>query len=51
MDACRGFSRRVNPRIDILTVSARTGDGLPAFYRWIETQIPESSPPTHASGS
>jgi hydrogenase nickel incorporation protein HypB len=39
MDACTGFARRVNPRIDILTVSARSGDGLPAFYRWIEQQV------------
>jgi hydrogenase nickel incorporation protein HypB len=27
---------RVNPRIRILTVSARTGEGLAAFYAWIE---------------
>ncbi len=34
-EACIGFARRVNPKIEILTVSARTGAGLPAFYRWI----------------
>ena len=28
-------ARRVNPRIEVLTVSARTGEGLPAFYAWI----------------
>jgi len=36
VDACVGFARRVNPTIDILTVSARTGQGMPAVYRWIE---------------
>jgi hydrogenase nickel incorporation protein HypB len=36
LDACVGFARRVNPRIDILTVSARTGEGMPAVCRWIE---------------
>jgi hydrogenase nickel incorporation protein HypB len=34
--ACMAAARRVNPNIQILTVSARTGDGLPAFYAWIE---------------
>jgi hydrogenase nickel incorporation protein HypB len=34
--ACMEAALRVNPRIQILTVSARTGDGLPAFYAWIE---------------
>lgn len=36
LDACLEAARRVNPDIQILIVSARTGDGLPAFYRWIE---------------
>jgi len=26
----------VNPRLQILTVSARSGEGLAAFYAWIE---------------
>ncbi|MGA2128660.1 MAG: hydrogenase nickel incorporation protein HypB [Xanthobacteraceae bacterium] len=39
VDACTEFARRVNPLIDILTLSARTGDGLTAFYRWIEQQV------------
>ena len=34
-EACIGFARRINPDMEILTVSARTGAGLPAFYRWI----------------
>jgi hydrogenase nickel incorporation protein HypB len=29
------YARRVNPKIEVLTVSARTGEGLPAFYAWI----------------
>ena len=36
LDACLEAALRVNPRIQILTVSARTGDGLEAFYGWIE---------------
>jgi hydrogenase nickel incorporation protein HypB len=34
--ACMEAALRVNPRIQILTVSARTGEGLAAFYAWIE---------------
>lgn len=29
------YARRVNPHIEVLTVSARTGEGMPAFYAWI----------------
>jgi len=33
--ACRQAALRVNPRIEILTLSARTGEGLAAFVDWI----------------
>jgi hydrogenase nickel incorporation protein HypB len=36
VDACLAAAMRVNPRIRILTVSARTGEGLAALYAWIE---------------
>lgn len=29
------YARRVNPKIEVLTVSARTGEGFSAFYAWI----------------
>jgi hydrogenase nickel incorporation protein HypB len=29
------YARRVNPKIEVLTVSARTGEGLAAFYSWV----------------
>jgi len=35
VDACVAAVLRVNPRIQFLTVSARTGAGLAAFYAWI----------------
>jgi hydrogenase nickel incorporation protein HypB len=28
-------ARRVNPRIEVFVVSARTGEGMPNFYAWI----------------
>ena len=33
--ACLAEARRVNPALEILTVSAKTGAGLEAFYAWI----------------
>jgi hydrogenase nickel incorporation protein HypB len=29
------YARRVNPKIEVLTVSAKTGEGLAAFFAWI----------------
>jgi hydrogenase nickel incorporation protein HypB len=34
--------RRVNPRADVLRVSARTGEGLAAWTRWIEARRAEA---------
>jgi hydrogenase nickel incorporation protein HypB len=36
VEACFAAALRVNPHIEILTVSARTGEGLAGFYAWIE---------------
>ena len=36
IDECMMNARRVNPGINILTVSARTGEGLSALCTWIE---------------
>ncbi|MGY4627437.1 hydrogenase nickel incorporation protein HypB [Bradyrhizobium sp. USDA 4486] len=32
------YARRVNPKIEVLLVSARTGEGLGALYAWIDRQ-------------
>jgi hydrogenase nickel incorporation protein HypB len=39
LEKCLEYARRVNPQMDILTVSARTGEGMPAFYIWIEERV------------
>lgn len=36
MEACLAAARRVNPRMTVLTISARTGEGLDGFLAWIE---------------
>lgn len=38
--ACLAAALRVNPRLQTLVVSARTGEGLAAFYAWIEARAP-----------
>jgi hydrogenase nickel incorporation protein HypB len=44
LDACLEAARRVNPRLQILTVSARTGEGLEAFYSWIDHRAARVEP-------
>lgn len=34
--ACLAHALRVNPRLQTLVVSARTGEGMTAFYAWLE---------------
>ena len=38
VEKCVAYARRVNPQIGVLTVSALTGEGLEAWYGWIEAQ-------------
>lgn len=36
VELCIANALRVNPRLQTLTVSARTGEGMEAFYAWLE---------------
>lgn len=38
------YARRVNPKIEVLTVSARTGEGFAAFYAWIRKRMAAMKP-------
>lgn len=38
------YARRVNPKIEVLTVSARTGEGFAAFYAWIRKRASAMKP-------
>lgn len=35
MEKCKEMARRVNPAITIFEISARTGEGMDAWYRWL----------------
>ncbi len=41
--ACLANALRVNPRLQTLTVSARTGEGMAAFIAWIEAGVARAS--------
>jgi hydrogenase nickel incorporation protein HypB len=45
VSACLAAAQCVNPRIRSLTVSARTGQGLAAFYSWIEERASMTADP------
>ncbi|MET4261488.1 hydrogenase nickel incorporation protein HypB [Bradyrhizobium sp. S3.12.5] len=38
------YARRVNPKIEVLTVSARTGEGFAAFLAWIRKRMAATTP-------
>jgi hydrogenase nickel incorporation protein HypB len=38
VEACIEYARRVNPTIEVLQVSARSGEGMEAWLEWIETR-------------
>jgi hydrogenase nickel incorporation protein HypB len=35
LDRCQAYARQVNPAIEIMTLSATTGEGLQAWFDWI----------------
>jgi hydrogenase nickel incorporation protein HypB len=38
LDKCASYASSVNPGVNILPLSATTGDGVPAWYDWISSQ-------------
>lgn len=43
LDAYRANLRRVNPDIDIITLSARTGEGMGEWLDWIKARLAEKA--------
>jgi hydrogenase nickel incorporation protein HypB len=41
LDACEANARRVNPQVEIIRLSARTGEGLDRWLGWIEARRAE----------
>ena len=36
VEACIGYARRINPKIDVLQVCATKGDGMRDWYAWLD---------------
>jgi hydrogenase nickel incorporation protein HypB len=49
VDACVAAALRVNPRIQVLKISSRTGEGLAAFYAWIAARVAATIEPAALS--
>lgn len=43
LDACEANLRRVNPDIEILRLSARTGEGMEAWLSWLRARLGEKA--------
>ncbi len=39
VDRCEEYIRRVNPDMEVLRFSAKTGEGLDAVVKWLETEV------------
>ncbi len=45
VERCIEYARRINPRLEVLQLSARTGEGMDAWLNWLQTAMgPEASP-------
>jgi hydrogenase nickel incorporation protein HypB len=38
-DVCAANARSVNPRVQVLPVSATTGEGIESWYQWIDHTV------------
>jgi hydrogenase nickel incorporation protein HypB len=43
LEKCAGYARSVNPGVNILPLSATTGEGVQAWYEWIASQAHPSA--------
>ena len=43
LETCCGYARSVNPGVNILPLSATTGEGVQAWYEWITSQAGASA--------
>jgi hydrogenase nickel incorporation protein HypB len=50
VDLCEANARRVNPDVEVLRVSARSGEGFDAWLRWIEERTTALLPATGTTG-
>jgi hydrogenase nickel incorporation protein HypB len=46
VERCIEYARRINPKLEVLQVSAKTGEGMDSWLNWLQTAMgPESAAP------
>ncbi|NJC88466.1 MAG: hydrogenase nickel incorporation protein HypB [Desulfuromonas sp.] len=45
VERCKAFARQVNPKIEILELSCRSGEGLAEWYGWLEEGVKRKQEP------
>jgi hydrogenase nickel incorporation protein HypB len=50
-DKCAAYARSINPGVNMLTLSATTGDGIAQWYDWITVRANISSTAAMPRGS
>ena len=48
LELCLAFARQVNPDIEVLCVSARSGEGMQAWYGWLRQHLGQELSPPHS---
>ncbi|UKA55035.1 hydrogenase nickel incorporation protein HypB [Arthrobacter sp. FW305-BF8] len=51
VDRCLHRIRQINPRAEFLTLSAATGEGLAAWYGWLDGATPQAAAPTSGTAA
>jgi hydrogenase nickel incorporation protein HypB len=46
---CIDYARRVNPGIEVLLLSARSGQGMPAWLEWLQDDAAPATAPQRAA--
>ncbi|MCW8949747.1 MAG: hydrogenase nickel incorporation protein HypB, partial [Sedimenticola sp.] len=42
VDKCIEYARRVNPDIEVIQLSAKSGEGMDDWYQWIKSRMSQS---------
>jgi len=51
VELCEANARRVNPALEVMRVSAKTGEGFDEWLAWIESRARPAAPAAAARGS
>jgi hydrogenase nickel incorporation protein HypB len=44
VERCIAYALEVNPQIEVLRVSAQTGEGMAAWYDWLRQRVATAAP-------